>query len=149
MMIDAEKYKEIVKEKNLSHDEIRQMAGLSERTYNWILKNEYIEKSTLQMLAMVIGSSIADIMKPDPGDAGENVIEFRKGQKVATLTLCQRRYISRVKELSSKFPNECKVLAINKDGSILAEVPTRWIRINPGLDLTEEQKEERARRLWK
>ena len=32
----------------------------------------------------------------------------------------------------------------NLDGSIVAHIPVSWIRINPNLQLTEEQREERA-----
>lgn len=60
----------------------------------------------------------------------ENVIEFTKGSKVATVTLCARRYINRVKKLADKFPNEFVILAENEDGSIVAHVPVKAIKIN-------------------
>ena len=74
----------------------------------------------------------------------ENVIEWIKDEKRATLTLSQRRTISRVKQLAEQYPDECQVLAENKDGSLYAHIPVSWIRINPGMELTEEQREKRA-----
>ena len=79
-------------------------------------------------------------------DFKENVIEFVKDSKTATVTFCQGRYISRIKELAEKRPDECQITATNKDGSIVAHIPTSWIRINPTLELSDEQKEKLAER---
>lgn len=70
----------------------------------------------------------------------ENVIEFIRDQKRATVTFSQGRYISRIKKLAADHPDECQIVAENKDGSICAHIPVSWIRINPGMDLTDEQK---------
>ncbi len=77
----------------------------------------------------------------------ENVIEFIRDGNVATVTFTQGRYRSRVKTLAEKYPGECEIVAENLDGSICAHIPVKWIRINPGRDLTEEQREEIAKRL--
>ena len=77
----------------------------------------------------------------------ENVIEFIRDENVATVTFTQGRYRSRIKTLAEKYPEECEVVAENPDGSICAHIPVKWIRINPGRDLTEEQREEIAKRL--
>ena len=80
----------------------------------------------------------------------ENVIEFLRDSKTATVTLCQGRYITRIKELIEKFPEKCKITAENADGSIVAHIPTTWIRINPDRELTDEQLEvyrERAKHM--
>lgn len=74
----------------------------------------------------------------------ENVIEWLKDEKRATLSLSQRRTISRVKQLAEQYPEECQIVAENRDGSVCAHVPVSWIRINPGIELTEEQREKRA-----
>lgn len=79
----------------------------------------------------------------------ENVIEFIKGEDRATVTFSQGRYKSRVKNLAARYPEECQIVAENKDGSICAHIPVSWVRINPSMKLTEEQREkmaERARR---
>lgn len=81
-------------------------------------------------------------------DFRENVIEFVQDSKTATVTFCQGRYISRIKDLAEKKPDKCQITATNKDGSIVAHIPTAWIRINPSREYSDEQKAmliERAR----
>ena len=81
-------------------------------------------------------------------DFKENVIEFVKDGKQATVSFTQGRYITRIKELAEKRPDECQITATNKDGSIVAHIPTSWIKINPTKELTDEQRaalSERAR----
>lgn len=68
----------------------------------------------------------------------ENVIEFIRDEKIATVTFCQGRYISRIKELAEKKPDECKIVAENADGTVVAHIPTSWVRINPNRELSEE-----------
>ncbi len=77
----------------------------------------------------------------------ENVIEWIRDEKRATLSLSQRRTISRVKQLAEQYPEECQIVAENKDGSVCAHVPVEWIRINPGMELTEEQRKKKAETL--
>ena len=60
----------------------------------------------------------------------ENVIEFAKGSKVASVTLSTVRYIKRVKKLAEKFPDEFKIVAENEDGSIVAHIPVQAVKIN-------------------
>lgn len=76
----------------------------------------------------------------------ENVIEFITGEKTATLTIHQGKYKNRIKKLSEERPDEVDILAENKDGSILAHIPTKWIKINPPRKLSEECKAELAQR---
>ncbi len=76
----------------------------------------------------------------------ENVIEFLKDQEIATVTFSQRRYISRIKKLAKERPDECEIVAENKDGSIMAHIPVKWVRINPGKNMTDEVRAEYAER---
>ena len=81
-------------------------------------------------------------------DFKENVIEFVQNSDTATVTFCQGRYITRIKELAEKKPDKCQITTVNKDGSIVAHIPTTWIRINPDREYTDEQRailSERAR----
>lgn len=82
-------------------------------------------------------------------DERENAIEWINGQNRVTVTLSQGRYISKIKKLAAKFPNEVQIVAENEDGTILAHIPLNYIKINrASRDLTEEEKEmlaERAR----
>lgn len=79
----------------------------------------------------------------------ENVIEFLRDQKIATVTFSQRRYISRIKKLAKERPDECEIVVENQDGSIVAHIPVKWVRINPGKDMTDEEKAEYAKRFSK
>ncbi|MDE5717126.1 MAG: hypothetical protein K2I53_05825 [Lachnospiraceae bacterium] len=87
------------------------------------------------------------MLRSDYNEYSENVIEWVKDAKKATLTLSQRRTISRVKRLAKRYPDKCQILAENKDGSIYAHIPVSWVRINPEMKLTDEQRQQIAKRL--
>ena len=80
-------------------------------------------------------------------DFKENVIEFVLNSETATVTFCQGRYISRIKELAEKKPDECKIVQINRDGSIVAHVPVAWVKINPTRELSDEMREQYSERM--
>lgn len=77
----------------------------------------------------------------------ENVIEFLENQERATLTFSQGRYKTRIRKLAKEHPQECQILAENKDGSLCAHVPTSWVKIIPPRQLSEEQRQEIGERL--
>ena len=80
-------------------------------------------------------------------DERENAIEWINGQNRVTVTLSQGRYISKVKKLAMKFPDEVQIVKENEDGTILAHIPLNYIKINrASRDLTEEEREELAER---
>lgn len=86
-------------------------------------------------------------------DSQENVIEFTTGQKTATVTFTNRKYINRIKKLYEKFRDDFTYFAENKDGSVCAKFPLNWVRITPSnknaRTMTEEQKEAARMRLKK
>ncbi len=78
----------------------------------------------------------------------ENAIEFIKNSDTATVTFSQGRYVSKMKKLAEKHPDEVKIVAENEDGSIVAHIPTRYIHIsNSKREITEEQRNAAAERL--
>lgn len=78
----------------------------------------------------------------------ENVIEFTRDNRVATVTFCQGRYVTKVKELAKKYPEEVQITHENEDGSIVAHIPTSYIKINKRThNLTDEQRQELSDRL--
>ena len=79
----------------------------------------------------------------------ENVIEFLENHERATVSFSQGRYKTRIRNLAKQRPEECQIVAENKDGSLCAHIPTSWIRINPGMELTDEQREEKAETMRK
>ena len=77
----------------------------------------------------------------------ENVIEWIRNEQRATLSLSQQRTISRVRLLDAKYPDQCQIVAENKDESICAHIPVSWIKINPPKNLSDEQRQKMAERL--
>lgn len=77
----------------------------------------------------------------------ENVIEFIKDEKRATVTFSQGRYKSRIRKLAADHPEECRIIAENKDGSLCAHIPVSWVKISPPREISEEQRLEAGRRL--
>lgn len=76
----------------------------------------------------------------------ENVIEWLRGSKTATATLIKSRYSKRVKAYAEKYPDDVKILAENLDGSIVAHIPVKAVKITivarKSADDTEEEIEE-------
>ena len=83
------------------------------------------------------------------GDLKENAIEFYRDDARATGSFSQGRYITRIKKLAEEYPDECQIVAVNDDSSIVAHFPVKWIKIYPGhgRELTEEEKIAGAERL--
>lgn len=71
----------------------------------------------------------------------ENCIEWLRDESRATLSLSQRRVISKIERLAKSNSEECVITAHNEDGSICAHVPVSWIKISPPRTVTEEQRE--------
>lgn len=84
-------------------------------------------------------------MEKDFDVNNENCLEFLSGERYAVATFTNRKHINRVKKLYEERKDEFKYLKENKDGSICAKFPTKWIKINAGSKtgrvMTEEQKE--------
>ena len=80
-------------------------------------------------------------------NVNENVIEFFRNQEKATVTFCQPRFVGKVKELAEEYPEDVQITYENPDGSIVAHVPTKWIKISAPRKMTEEQREKCAERL--
>ena len=144
MRLHIENYKAILAEKQISDEDVRKFVGLSKRTYSWILDNGFIECETLERIADALGCEPSAILRSDYEGYSENVIEWVKDENKATLSLSQRRTITRVKQLAERYPDQCQILAENKDGSLYAHIPTNWIKIYPPKDLTEEQRKKQA-----
>ncbi len=75
----------------------------------------------------------------------ENMVEFISGTRTATVTFTNQKHINRIKKLYEERKDDFKYFTENKDGSICAKIPLKWIKINPGSKegriMTEEQKE--------
>lgn len=140
MRLNINKYQEMMQQRNIEKADIERMTGITVQTLDWIFENQYLEVSTLERLAQVVECDTGEIALPDHY-GNENVIEWVKDGKTATLSLTQGRTISRVMKLAKSRPEECKIIAQNADGSICAKVPVGWIKISPIKEVSEEQKE--------
>jgi len=82
-------------------------------------------------------------------DYKENAIEFYTGDDRATVSFTQGRYVSRIRNLAEKYPEECKIVADNSELSIVAHIPVKWVRIQPNLgrEMSEEEREEQRKRM--
>lgn len=78
----------------------------------------------------------------------ENVIEWIRDEKRATLSLSQRRTISRVKQLAEQYPEQCQIVAENKDSSVYAHVPVSWVKLSPPKEVSKRGFTTRKRCLW-
>lgn len=83
--------------------------------------------------------------------AQENVIEWLRNSETATVTFTQGRYITKIRKLAEKYPDKVQITAENKDGSIVAHIPVKAIKINiiKGRELTEDEKKVMAERFAK
>lgn len=81
----------------------------------------------------------------------ENMIEFISGQRTATITFSNLKHINRIKKLYEDRPGEFKYFHQNEDGSIIAKVPLRWVKVSPPREnnrvYTEEERAAIAERL--
>ena len=149
MILDSNRYQEIMTEKGLTVEEVSKRTGLTLKSVKWIFTNGYSSIDAQERLASVLEVPVSEVVKEESMGFEENVIEFTKGAKTATLSLSQGRYISKIKKLAERYPNECEIVAENKikDSSICAHVPVSWIKIIPPRKLTEVQKKELVARL--
>ena len=76
----------------------------------------------------------------------ECVIEWIKGDKECAVTMPKgTKLYNRIVKLAET--NDDVTVHINKDGSMFATLPTKWVKINPSRTLTDEQKAEMSARM--
>ena len=79
-------------------------------------------------------------------DFKENNIEWITGENTMSITLTSQRHINKIRKLAERKPDEVKITT-NKDGSIYATLPLSYLKFNPPMNLTEEQKEKLRERV--
>lgn len=77
----------------------------------------------------------------------ETVIEHCSGGHFATVTAAEKTSRNLVLRLAKKYPSEVFIIAENNDGSLLAHVPWKWVKISAPRKMTEEQRQKAAERL--
>ena len=151
MRFNTKKYQELMMEQELTPESICRSTGLGAKPFQWIMANGAVSEDAMKRLAKVAGVPVGDLMLPDASGTAENTIEFVKHSAQATVTFSQPRYITRIRRLAEKYPKECQIVDIDKvpgEGeTICAHIPTAWIKIQPGMELTEKEREERSKRM--
>ena len=78
----------------------------------------------------------------------ECAIEWIRNARTATVTFPgNTKYSSKIKKLSEEYPDDVKIRYENKDGSIVATVPVKFIKISAPRKVSEEQKEAMRERI--
>lgn len=76
-------------------------------------------------------------------ETNEYAIEWVLGDKTCTITVPEgTKMYNRVQELKKKYPDQ-----VEEKNSELYHLPNSWIKINPPMNLTPEQREARKQKL--
>lgn len=149
MRLNTKKLQEIMVQKNLTEEVICTRTGLDKHSVRWIFDNGFVSEDAMERIASVAGVKVGDILLPEITGNVENTIEFTTGSKRATVAFSQGRYKTRIKQLAKGHPEECEIIAENQDGSLCAHIPVKWIRINPGNEISAEHKDKLRENLRK
>ena len=147
MRLNGKMIMEVMGTKNLTEEMVCSSTGLSLRAFQGILKDGFVSGDAAERIAEAVGIPAGEILLPVVTGNVENVIEFMKDSGRAAVSFSQGRYKTRIKKLAAERPEECEIVAENKDGSLCAHIPVAWIKINPTQQITEEQREIMAERM--
>ena len=79
----------------------------------------------------------------------ENCVEFLNNQKTMTDSFCSQKWITKIKKLSQSNPNDVEIIAENKDGSICAKLPIKYLKISAPRKVSDEQRQKASERFKK
>lgn len=79
-------------------------------------------------------------------DFRETAINYIAGELTATLFTAERKWINKITNYATKYPNEVTITDTNDDGSICATVPTKWFKLSPPRQVSEEQRQAASER---
>lgn len=80
----------------------------------------------------------------------EFAIEWVRSSDTATVTFpSSSRFKTKIEKLASEYPDEVKIRHENKDGSIVATIPVKFIKISAPRKVSDEQREASAERFRK
>lgn len=71
-------------------------------------------------------------MEQNYDKSNENVIEWLTGEHYCVATYTSRKHINRIKKLYEERKDEFKYFVENKDGSVCAKFPVKWVKNNAG-----------------
>ena len=79
----------------------------------------------------------------------ENCVEFLNNQKTMTVSFCSQKWITKIKKLSQSNPDDVEIIAENKDGSICAKLPIKYLKISAPRKVSDEQRQKASERFKK
>ena len=79
----------------------------------------------------------------------ENCVEFLNNQKTMTVSFCSQKWITKIKKLSQSNPDDVEIIAENKDGSICAKLPIKFLKISAPRKVSDEQRQRASERFKK
>ena len=79
----------------------------------------------------------------------ENCVEFLNNQKTMTVSFCCQKWITKIKKLSQSNPDDVEIIAENKDGSICAKLPIKFLKISAPRKVSDEQRQKASERFKK
>lgn len=86
-------------------------------------------------------------------DFKETCVGYIDVDKHATFCSAEKKWINKINKLKERYPDDVEIIATpdDNDGIILVHIPKSWLKINPPkkMNLTDEQKAERAERMRK
>jgi hypothetical protein len=89
-----------------------------------------------------------EVSTPNYETSSECAIEWVRGNRTATVTFpSANRYNSKVRRLAEEYPEEVKIRHENLDGSIVATIPVKFIKIGAPKKVSDEQREALSERL--
>ena len=79
----------------------------------------------------------------------DNCFEWLTGQKRASVTFSQKRFVNKLKKYAGEYPGDIEIVAENEDGSICAHVPVTWFKFSPPRvrEMSDEERAAAAERL--
>ena len=79
----------------------------------------------------------------------DNCVEFLNNQKTMTVSFCSQKWITKIKKLSQSNPDDVEIIAENKDGSICAKLPIKYLKISAPRKVSDEQRQKASERFKK
>lgn len=81
----------------------------------------------------------------------ETVYDHLRGEDRFYVTAGEQWSINMIRRLKEKYPDEVEIEVENQDGSLLASVPSSWMRIRPKrkIEMSEEKRAELRERFEK
>ncbi len=147
MRLDGTRVVEVMGAKSLTEETVCSRTGLYQKSFQWIVKGGSASEDAAERIADAIGVTVGEILLPEITGNTENMIEFIKDSERATVSFSQGRYKSRIKKLAKERPEECQIVAVNKDGSMCAHILVAWVKVSPPKQYTDEQRRRMSERL--